>query len=96
MLEVDFQEPNMVNDSGNPARSARPMFLATIEALHTIEQNLTNRTLLARVVRAENLARDGGRALLGMPAAAPNEKRPAPAASTESRLLILESVIPPA
>src|SRR5947199_10160113 len=38
VLEVDFQEPNMVNDSGNPARSARPMFLATIEPLHTIEQ----------------------------------------------------------
>jgi len=41
------------------------MFLASQEALRTIEQNLTNQTLLARVVRSEGLAQDGGRALLG-------------------------------
>ena len=41
------------------------MFLASGEALRTIEQNLTNPTLLARVVRSEGLAQDGGRALLG-------------------------------
>jgi hypothetical protein len=33
--------------------------------MHTIEQNLINRTLLARVIRAEGLANDGGRAFLG-------------------------------
>ena len=33
----------------------RTMYLATQEAMRTIEQNLVNRTLLARVVRAENL-----------------------------------------
>jgi polysaccharide biosynthesis transport protein len=87
VLEVDFREPNMVNESGNPARSARPMFLETLDALRTIEQNLTNRTLLARVVRAEDLARDGGRALLGVAAAAPNEKRPPPSASAESNAI---------
>jgi Mrp family chromosome partitioning ATPase/capsular polysaccharide biosynthesis protein len=41
------------------------MFLASQEALRTIEQNLTNQTLLSRVVRSEGLAADGGRALLG-------------------------------
>src|SRR6266480_2129311 len=34
------------------------MFLASAEALRTIEQNLTNPTLLARVVRSEGLAQD--------------------------------------
>jgi hypothetical protein len=43
----------------------RTMFLASQEALRTIEQNLLNRSLLARVIRAEGLADDGGRALLG-------------------------------
>src|SRR5438552_6032367 len=43
----------------------RSMFLASQEALRTIEQNLTNQTLLSRVVRSEGLAEDGGRALLG-------------------------------
>src|SRR5437870_586756 len=43
----------------------RSMFLASQEALRTIEQNLTNQTLLARVVRSEGLTEDGGRALLG-------------------------------
>src|SRR5438876_973817 len=46
----------------------RSMFLASQEALRTIEQNLTNQTLLSRVVRAEGLAADGGRALLGQTA----------------------------
>jgi hypothetical protein len=41
------------------------MFLASQEALRTIEQNLTNQTLLSRVVRSEGLTADGGRALLG-------------------------------
>src|SRR5437899_8967563 len=43
----------------------RSSFLASQEAMRTIEQNLTNQTLLARVVRSEGLAEDGGRALLG-------------------------------
>src|SRR4051812_2190199 len=64
VLEVDVQEPSPVTteDSGARMRSA---FLASQEAMRTIEQNLVNRTLLARVVRAEGLAEDGGRALLG-------------------------------
>src|SRR5438477_12051279 len=43
----------------------RSMFLASQEALRTIEQNLTNRQMLARVIRAEGLADDDGKALLG-------------------------------
>src|SRR6266404_4069297 len=43
----------------------RSSFLDSQEAMRTIEQNLTNKTLLARVVRSEGLAEDGGRALLG-------------------------------
>jgi polysaccharide biosynthesis transport protein len=84
VLEVDFQEPTVVNADGSSSRGHSP-FLASLEALRTIEQNLTNRSLLARVVRAEDLARDGGRALLGMPGAASNEKRPAATASTEGQ-----------
>src|SRR2546423_7017684 len=44
----------------------RSAFLGSQDALRTIEQNLTNRTLLARVIRSEGLADDDGRALLGM------------------------------
>lgn len=64
VLEVEFEEPSFIptNDSTTRMRSA---FLASQEALRTIEQNLTNQTLLARVVRSEGLAQDGGRALLG-------------------------------
>src|SRR5256885_1399458 len=64
VLEVEFQEPSLVG-SEEAASRMRSMFLASQEALRTIEQNLTNRTLLARVVRAEGLADDGGKALLG-------------------------------
>lgn len=64
VLEVDFQEPTVIADEQSALRM-RSMFLASQEALRTIEQNLTNRSLLARVVRAEGLADDGGRALLG-------------------------------
>jgi polysaccharide biosynthesis transport protein len=63
VLEVDFQEPTMMPGDDSPAR-ARSMFLATQEALRTIEQNLTNRQMLARVIRAEGLADDNGAALL--------------------------------
>ena len=64
VLEVEFQEPSFVPTNDSTTRT-RSMFLASQEALRTIEQNLTNQTLLARVVRSEGLAQDGGRALLG-------------------------------
>ncbi len=64
VLEVEFQEPSFVPTSDYATRT-RSTFLASGEALRTIEQNLTNPTLLARVVRSEGLAQDGGRALLG-------------------------------
>src|SRR5439155_764273 len=86
VLEVDFQEPTVVNADGSSSRTRSP-YLASLEALRTIEQNLTNRTLLARVIRAEDLSRDGGRALFGERAAGPKENRPSPAPtdSAESR-----------
>ena len=64
VLEVDFQEPTFLPTDDSTTRM-RSMFLASQEALRTIEQNLTNQTLLSRVVRSEGLAADGGRALLG-------------------------------
>ncbi len=64
VLEVDFQEPTIGGGEDNPMR-LRSMFLASQEALRTIEQNLTNRQMLARVIRSEGLADDGGAALLG-------------------------------
>jgi succinoglycan biosynthesis transport protein ExoP len=64
VLEVEFQDPTLVTTEDSAARM-RSMFLASQEALRTIEQNLTNQTLLARVVRSEGLAQDDGRALLG-------------------------------
>jgi len=63
-LEVEFQEPTFLATDDSATRM-RSMFLASQEALRTIEQNLTNQTLLARVVRSEGLTEDGGRALLG-------------------------------
>ncbi|MGI8482566.1 MAG: GumC family protein, partial [Chthoniobacterales bacterium] len=64
VLEIDVQEasPVTTEDSATRMRSA---FLSSQEGMRTIEQNLVNRTLLARVIRAEGLANDGGRALLG-------------------------------
>ncbi len=64
VLDVEFEEPSFVPTSDYATRM-RSMFLASGEALRTIEQNLTNPTLLARVVRSEGLAQDSGRALLG-------------------------------
>ncbi|MFL6589414.1 MAG: GumC family protein [Chthoniobacterales bacterium] len=64
VLEVDVQEPSPVTTEDSSARM-RSAFLASQEAMRTIEQNLVNRTLLARVIRSEGLAEDGGRALLG-------------------------------
>src|SRR5213079_2730930 len=63
VLEVDFQEPTII--ASDDAARMRSAFLASQEALRTIEQNLTNQTLLARVIRSEGLAEDDGRALLG-------------------------------
>src|SRR5207244_11577603 len=74
VLEVDFQEPTFVAGDDSFMR-VRSMFLASQEALRTIEQNLTNRQMLARVIRAEGLADDDGKALLGTARGqAPNEK----------------------
>jgi succinoglycan biosynthesis transport protein ExoP len=64
VLEVEFQEPSFLPTDDSTTRM-RSMFLASQEALRTIEQNLTNQTLLSRVVRSEGLAADGGLALLG-------------------------------
>jgi uncharacterized protein involved in exopolysaccharide biosynthesis/Mrp family chromosome partitioning ATPase len=64
VLEVEFQEPSFVPTADYATRT-RSVFLASQEALKTIEQNLTNQTLLARVVRSEGLAQDGGHAVLG-------------------------------
>jgi uncharacterized protein involved in exopolysaccharide biosynthesis len=83
VLEVEFQEPNFVT-SEEPASRMRSMFLASQEALRTIEQNLTNRTLLARVVRAEGLADDGGKALFGQTASPKDSNKPAPQSTPTS------------
>lgn len=64
VLEVDVQDPTPIRSDDSSSRM-RTMFLASQEAMRTIEQNMTNANLLARVVRAENLAADGGRTLLG-------------------------------
>src|SRR5256714_832701 len=77
VLEVDIQEPTLVRSDEMSSRM-RSAFLASQDALRTIEQNLTNRTLLARVIRSEGLADDEGRALLGI------TKGSAPAAKKES------------
>src|SRR5437879_3304584 len=86
VLEVHFQEPTLVS-SEEPATRMRSMFLASQEALRTIEQNLVNRTLLARVVRAEGLADDGGSALLGRSVTPDSSKAtPRPAASPADKV----------
>src|SRR5262249_32666795 len=64
VLEVEFQEPSFLPTDDSATRM-RSVFLASQEALRTIEQNLTNQTLLSRVVRSEGLAADGGHALFG-------------------------------
>jgi capsular exopolysaccharide synthesis family protein len=81
VLEVEFQEPSFISTEDSATRM-RSMFLASQEALRTIEQNLTNQTLLSRVVRSEGLTEDGGRALLGQSAV--NEKTSSPAQRAES------------
>lgn len=83
VLEVDVQDPTPIR-SEDPTMRLRSMFLASQEALRTIEQTLTNRSLLARVVRAEGLAEDGGKTLLGVSIgdqSAKSKTTPAPASS---------------
>jgi uncharacterized protein involved in exopolysaccharide biosynthesis len=77
VLEVDFQEPTVGSTEDNPMR-LRSMFLASQEALRTIEQNVTNRQMLARVIRSEGLADDGGAALLGSSTNADSSKNSSP------------------
>lgn len=84
VIEVDFAEPTVVNSDDSTMRM-RSTFLASQEALRTIEQNMINRSLLARVVRSEGLADDGGRALLGQPAAIPSSSAaPTPATGAQA------------
>lgn len=84
VMEVDFQEPTFVAADDSPARM-RSMFLASQEAIHTIEQNLTNRQMLARVIRSEGLADDGGKALLGV-SISQTASKATPKPSTSSRV----------
>jgi polysaccharide biosynthesis transport protein len=84
VLEVEFQEPTFVA-SEEPSSRMRSMFLASQEALRTIEQNLTNRSLMARVVRAEGLADDGGRSLLGQDTGGQNTATPIPRPSSSPK-----------
>src|SRR5256714_12460817 len=74
----------------------RSAFLGSQDALRTIEQNLTNRTLLARVIRSEGLADDDGRALLGMTKGAvpaPKKENAAKAGTTETALTQTEQAL---
>ena len=81
VLEVEFQEPSFLPTDDSTTRM-RSMFLASQEALRTIEQNLTNQTLLSRVVRSEGLAADGGHALLGQSVVV--DKKSSPPQRTET------------
>src|SRR5262252_2614528 len=81
VLEVEFQEPSFLPTDDSTTRM-RSMFLASQEALRTIEQNLTNQTLLSRVVRAEGLAADGGQAFLGQRVVADKSSSPTLRAET--------------
>jgi capsular exopolysaccharide synthesis family protein len=89
VLEVEFSEPTPISTE-DPATRMRGAFLGSQEALRTIEQNLTNQTLLSRVVRSEGLAQDGGRALLGQSIVTDKGSNsmqspdPSPAAKTQS------------
>src|SRR3954462_3504066 len=81
VLEVDIQEPTLVRSDEMSTRM-RSAFLASQDALHTIDQNLANRTLLARVIRSEGLADDDGKALLGVTKGAPPAAKKETAAKT--------------
>src|SRR5262245_2375991 len=81
VLEVEFQEPSFLPTDDSTTRM-RSMFLASQEALRTIEQNLINQALLSRVVRSEGLASDGGKALLGQTAVSNKKSAPQPTSET--------------
>jgi polysaccharide biosynthesis transport protein len=83
VLEVEFQEPSFVPTADYATRT-RSMFLASGEALRTIEQNLTNPTLLARVVRSEGLAQDKSSSATGQtePSQAANKSQNASGVTT--------------
>ena len=83
VLEVEFAEPTVMANEETSSR-IRSMFLASQDAMRTIEQNLTNRSLLARVVRAENLAADGGAALLARGKVKAKPASPAVATANEN------------
>jgi succinoglycan biosynthesis transport protein ExoP len=93
VLEVDFQEPTVVASEQSALRM-RSMFLASQEALRTIEQNFTNRSMLARVVRAEGLAEDGGRALLGRSVSSPRENSASPRSKPASARSAIDNLNP--
>lgn len=84
VLEVDFQEPSFFTGEDS-ASHVRSMFLASQEALRTIEQNLTNRQMLSRVIRAEGLADDNGAALLGAPLSQSSTAKATPTPANTSR-----------
>ena len=86
VVEVDVAESSVVGNEDTPNR-VRSMFLASQEAMRTIEQNLVNRSLLARVIRSEGLAEDGGQAMLGSgkAGAAPAEPKVVPKSSNADR-----------
>ncbi|MEY2548638.1 MAG: polysaccharide biosynthesis transport protein [Verrucomicrobiota bacterium] len=95
VLEVDIQEPTVVRSDDMSSRM-RSAFLASQDALRTIEQNLTNRTLLARVIRSESLAEDDGRALLGVTkgaAPAPKKDTAAKTGGSETALTQTEQAL---
>ena len=77
VLEVEMEEPSLIESDRASARGARD-FLSSEQALRTIEQNLDNRTLMARVIHVEGLANDGGRAFLGKSVKANAKTTPAP------------------
>ncbi|HMF81165.1 MAG TPA: GNVR domain-containing protein, partial [Candidatus Acidoferrum sp.] len=83
VLEVEFEEPSFVPTADYATRT-RSMFLASGEALRTIEQNLTNPTLLARVVRSEGLAQDKSSSATGQtePSQAANKSQNASGVTT--------------
>ena len=64
VLEVEFQEPSFVPTDDSTTRM-RSMFLASQEALRTIEQNLTNQTLLAELYAPKVWRRTVDALLLG-------------------------------
>jgi succinoglycan biosynthesis transport protein ExoP len=97
VLEVEFQEPTIITGEEN-ASHARSAFLASQEALRTIEQNLINQTLLARVIRSEGLAEDGGRELLGQSIVSDGSSkaaaRPATSPSTANATMAVATFMP--